>query len=148
MACEPAAAASNGWQRTVETRCVGSVAQRTSSGHAITKAWNKPARAGFDSRQIHFEVIVAKILNLEKALERVPADARDEMRETIEKLFEDFDPNNPPGQAVRPLSVADNDCPECGVKLRLCSTVEWEGKLVSFLECPKCDACFEREALH
>lgn len=87
-----------------------------------------------------------KIVGLEKALEGVPAEERDALRETVKSIFENAEPGKPIGKPVIPLPDGTTTCPECGKKLKHPHT--WQlpegiggplaGQLITNFECRPC----------
>jgi len=88
-----------------------------------------------------------EIKNLEEALLNLPEEERDEARKEILNMFENMDPENPPGEKVEHLPKTTSTCPSCGGGLVLKSTVTLpeETKPVQILDCPKCDKAFTRD---
>lgn len=86
-----------------------------------------------------------KIRGLEKALKNIPIEERFKIGNEIRKLFENFDPKNPPGSLVIPVPVGTIVCPKCNEKLIVVDkNVEISGnRKVNFLDCIKCDETFE-----
>lgn len=58
-----------------------------------------------------------KVHGLEKALESVPAEERQQVASELEAIFDDFDPDSPPGEPVVPLPPGTQTCPRCGGEL-------------------------------
>jgi hypothetical protein len=98
-----------------------------------------------------------KIEGLERALEGVPEDEREELRALIKETFSNVDPSDPntmPGQLVRQLADGVKNCPDCGNLLTNGFTMQLpnigghglSGKLVTTIECESCDCSFMQEA--
>ena len=79
-----------------------------------------------------------------RALDAIPSEEQKEVRNAIEEAFEDFDPNNPPGQPVTALPAGSTTCPRCRAPLDfLGPSVEGHGGVAfEFAECEKCDRPF------
>lgn len=93
-----------------------------------------------------------KIVVPDEALKHIPPEERDEVRAEIEKMMEDFDPDNPPGQPVWTLEDGAQDCPDCNIPLHRFDTAavpEAMGKeVLDFLDCPQCGQLYERTAFN
>lgn len=100
-----------------------------------------------------------KIVIPEKLLAGKSAEEQANIRQDVADVFKDFVPGSPPpGQVVRPLAHGTTTCPECGEALERypddravqlpagIGTAPLTGKLVYFIECPKCDSPFMLEA--
>lgn len=78
------------------------------------------------------------------------------IREAVADAFKDFDFDKPSGKIVRPLADGVIWCPDCGGKLHKdrhatqlpdgVGPPPLTGKIVHFIECPKCDSPFMQEA--
>jgi hypothetical protein len=80
-----------------------------------------------------------KIRGLERALSTVPMEERFAVGNEIRKAFEDFDPENPPGEPVLPVERGTRICPSCGGALvegpDLCDGMR-------ILDCEACDRAY------
>jgi hypothetical protein len=93
-----------------------------------------------------------KIDGMEEALAKLPEEDREATRKEIEEMFADFDPKNPPGRRVIPLTGDEVTCPECGSVLRLEGShttilpdgMPRAGTPIEFVHCAVCDQPFER----
>lgn len=89
-----------------------------------------------------------KVVIPPEALTNFPEEERAEIEAEIRKMFENFDPNNPPGQILERVAI-DTACPNCGAPLTLEGTPAMtlpNGDIVETLECIPCDRAFLREA--
>jgi hypothetical protein len=59
-----------------------------------------------------------KISNLDEVLKNLPEEDREGLRAEILKLFENVDPENPPGDPVIPLAPGQVACEKCGGDLK------------------------------
>lgn len=96
-----------------------------------------------------------KIIGLEKALEGVPPEDRDALRETVKELFEKAEAG-PIGKVVIPLPDGTTTCPKCEKKLKHPHTMQLPpgigggglaGQLVTCLECRPCDQFYMVKAV-
>lgn len=82
---------------------------------------------------------------MEEALKNVPEEEREEIKKEIEELFKDFDPENPPGEAIYCSPEVLRECPNCGHKefefIDRNVDLAFEGK-VDVIRCPSCDTLF------
>lgn len=84
-----------------------------------------------------------KIHGLEKALENVPEEQRASVAAQLEEQFEDFDPENEPGERVLAVPPGTRTCPSCsGTLVELGSIPNPVGQVFCILECQSCDATF------
>ena len=90
-----------------------------------------------------------KIVGMDQALAGLPPEDRPEVAAEIQELFQDFDPQNPPGDRVLPVEPGTRICPRCGgTLLALCiEPGREESEYLRILECEDCDAPFS-EPLH
>ena len=85
------------------------------------------------------------IQGLREALEKVPAEDRSRVAAEIARVFEDFDPANPPGEPVVPLAPGTRVCPNCGGELVELTVIGGEDPSIPrslILDCETCDAGF------
>jgi|SRR5271169_6584860 len=88
-----------------------------------------------------------EIVGLEKALDGVPVEDRDAIREAVKNLFENIEPGKPFGKPVIPLPDGTTTCPKCDKKLKHPHTTQLPkgvggalaGQLVTNFECRPCD---------
>jgi hypothetical protein len=86
-----------------------------------------------------------KVHGLEKALESVPPEERPDLLSEIESIFEDFDPENPPGEPVVELAPGTRTCPKCGADLVELTVVpagagpDPAGPPLLLLDCEECE---------
>lgn len=82
-----------------------------------------------------------KIVGLEEALKNIPEEERAEAEAAIKKVFENFDPENPPGQPIVPISANASACPRCGGKLVEDAIAHGQ----RFSRCESCDTPFSQK---
>lgn len=90
---------------------------------------------------------------IDAALEQFPEEERAEVRQEIEKMFENFDPEHPPGRAVPHLSQHTRECPTCKGLLtdimgKSAALPNEDGAftVVQLMECRACDASYSMPA--
>jgi hypothetical protein len=98
-----------------------------------------------------------EIKNMEEVLAKLPEGKRASARAAILEMFQDYDPENPPGKLVLRLSADAVRCPVCGADLvlaykhttRMPDRPEMgpdRDQVVEFSECAACEQPFERVA--
>ncbi len=93
-----------------------------------------------------------QIKGLDAALKAIPEEHRDEARTAILSAFENFDPENPPGQRVLQVPKGTRVCPNCGGPLDEGAVIGGQESHVPdhprqlLLDCPACDQTFSEEA--
>lgn len=88
-----------------------------------------------------------KVVGLEPLLKKFPIPEQAELKEIVQDAFKDMDPNQPIGEPVTALADGSTICPECCHPLIPLSTFQLPprvggtlaGKLVTMMECDRCD---------
>ncbi|HEY6724869.1 MAG TPA: hypothetical protein VI197_12615 [Polyangiaceae bacterium] len=91
-----------------------------------------------------------KLVGLDKVLDSVPAEERADVAAEIERMFEDFDPEHPPGEPVVRVEPGTRVCPRCGgtlVELAVLPRPDGQPERELVLECEACDATFSEPLL-
>ena len=86
-----------------------------------------------------------KLVGLEKALEGLPPQDRAGVAAEIKEMFQDFDPENAPGEPVLRVEPGTRICPRCGgalVELAILPRPDGQPDRELVLECEACDAPF------
>ena len=89
-----------------------------------------------------------KIMGLEKALESVPEEEREELKKSIMSAFEDVDADGLPGEPVEPLDAGVKACPACGRPLEQVGDGAFVvgDDIFHILDCLQCDKSYSRPA--
>jgi hypothetical protein len=95
-----------------------------------------------------------KIENMDLVLAKMPESDRPDLKKQLEKLFENFDPNNPPGRRVVHLPKDTESCPTCGGPLmdldkkyrKPHSITMPDGRVLDMFECEACDIPYSMDA--
>lgn len=85
-----------------------------------------------------------EVKGIEEALAKLPEGQREDARKALAEFAENFDPSDPPGQAVRSLPAGVSTCPNCNGPLTVDSAGVPlpDGGVVDFMDCATCDCAF------
>jgi hypothetical protein len=91
-----------------------------------------------------------KIKGLEKALESVPEEEREEVKKAVLEMFSGLGPGDDlPGKPVERIGQGIRDCPSCGTALEQVGDEAYvmKDELLHIFECPGCDTSYCRTAM-